>query len=111
MSKQKVYFKWDLPRDVVGVVVGICVGYGRRERAIRQETVAGAVRARYVELNAIVDCAMEEIEAGLRREILDDMTAGRGYCKSAAQYIVGKDTYYRRRNKLIHDVAKALDLI
>lgn len=111
MARQKIYFKWDIPKDVVRTVVGICEGYERRDRALKRAAITGAVLTRYVELNAVVDRAMAEIEAGIRRDILADIAAGRGYGKSAAQYIVGKDTYYRRRNKMIYDIAKALALI
>ena len=111
MSRQKMYFKWEIPTSVVDIVKTICADYDRRERMIKHSTITGSVLARYVELNAIIDKALEDIEIGIRRDMLDDIQKGRGYDFSAASPFIAKNTYYHRKRKLIHDIAEGLALI
>lgn len=110
MSKSK-YFQYELPTSVVDLVKTICVDYSRRERAIKHGNVTGAVLARYVELNAVVDTALEGVEAGIRMDMLRDIQSRRGYDFSPASYCISKNTYYKRKKKLIYDIAKSLALI
>ena len=111
MARQRMYFNWEIPQSIVAVVNAICADYERREKAIRYSTITGVVLDKYVELNAIVDRALEDIEPGVRKEILRDISEGRGYYKSGMQIILSKNAYYRRRRKLVHDIAKDLALL
>ena len=111
MARQRIYFKWEIPTTVVKIVNSICADYERREKLIKYSTVTGAVLERMVELNAIVDKALEDIEPGIRREIISDISEGRGYYKSGCCVIMDKNAYYRRRRKLVHDIAVTMSLI
>jgi hypothetical protein len=64
-----------------------------------------------VELNAIVDKALEDIEPAIRKEVIRDISEGRGYYKSACCVVMDKNSYYRRRRKLVHDIAVKMSLI
>lgn len=111
MSKSKLYFQFELPSSVVEIVKTLCADYNRRERAIKYGNVTGDVLARYVELNAVIDRALEDIEVGIRMDMLKDIQNRRGYDFSPASYCISKNTYYKRKKKLIFDIAKSLALV
>ena len=111
MAREKMYFSWEIPASVVHVVNAICADYERRERAIKYSNITGTVLARYIELNSVIDGALQEVEGGIREGLLRDISEGRGYTRSSIQHIVSKNTYYRRRRKLIHDIARNLSLL
>lgn len=111
MAREKMYFSWEIPTSVVCMVNAICADYERRERAIKYSNITGAVLARYIELNSVIDNALQEVEVGIRADLLRDIADGRGYNRSPTQCVVSKNTYYRRRRKLIHDIAKELSLL
>ena len=62
-------------------------------------------------INKAINNALEEIEVGLRKIIINDIIENRGYSKSGAQIVISKNAYYRRRRKLIYDIAVLLSLI
>lgn len=111
MPKPKMYFQFELPSSVVEIVKTICADYDRRERAIKHGNVTGVVLERLVELNAIIDAALEDIEIGVREDMLRDIQNRRGYDFSPASYCISKNTYYKRKKKLIYDIAKNLALV
>lgn len=111
MARQKLYFKYEIPTVVVEIVKSVCVDYDRRERAIKFSNVTGAVLTRYIELNNAVDKALAAIEVGLRKDMLSDINKKRGFQFSAASTLISKNAYYRRRRKLIYDIAKELALL
>ena len=111
MARQRLYFKWEIPSTVVKIVNSICADYDRREKIIKYSTVTGAVLEKSIELNAIVDKALEDIEPGIRKEIISDIAEGRGYYRSGCSVIMEKNAYYRRRRKLVHDIAVTMSLI
>ena len=110
MPKPKLYFQYELPFSVVMIVKAICADYRRREHKIKYSTASG-VTSRCAELNAIIDKALEEVEVGARRDMLCDICTRRGYDSSPCGAYMGKNTYYRRKRKLIYDIAKSLSLI
>ena len=111
MARQKMYFKWDMPTSIVEIVKAICADYDRRERAIKFGNVAGDVLMKYVELNNVINNALQAVEVGIRTELLRDIQNRRGYEHSAAVLIIAKNTYYNRKRKLIYDIAKDLRLL
>lgn len=111
MPKPKLYFQFDIPTSVVEIVKTLCADYNRREQAIKYGNVTGSVLARYVELNAIINTALEEVEVGIRQDILRDIQSRRGYDFSPCSYCISKNTYYKRKKKLIYDIAKSLSLV
>lgn len=111
MPKPKMYFQFELPSSVVEIVKAVCVDYARREWAIKHGNVTGVVLERLVELNAIIDAALEDIEIGVREDMLRDIQNRRGYDFSPASYCISKNTYYKRKKKLIYDIAKNLALV
>ena len=108
MARQKLYFKYDIPTSVVDIVKTICVDYERRERSIKFGNITGAVLARYIELNSIIDAALEDVELGIRKSLLRDIQKRRGYDFSEANWAISKNAYYRRKRKLIYDIATRL---
>lgn len=111
MARVKMYFKWEIPTSVVNMVNSICADYERRERAIKYSSITGPVLAKYIQLNSVIDDALNDVEVGIRGAILRDIAEGRGYNRSHTQGLASKNTYYRRRRKLIHDIAKSLSLL
>ena len=111
MAREKMYFSWEIPTSVVNMVNALCADYLRRERAILRGELPDNVLERYVLLNRTVDVALSEVEVGLRADLLQDIASGRGYVRSPLQCLVSKNTYYRRRRKLVHDIAKAFLLL
>ena len=111
MPKQRIYIRYDVPLSVVLMVNAICGDYKRRALEIERNRMPSTVLENYARLNGIVDKALEDIEEGFRREMLRDISEGRGYGKSGIQIILSKNAYYRRRRKLVYDIAKDLLLI
>lgn len=111
MSKGKIYPKRDIPDSVADIVKAICADYDRREKDIAKGSIKCETKKLYKYLNGIIDMALEEIEIGIRRSILDDISGKRGYDRSAINYSLSKNAYYRRKRKLIYDIAKSLKLL
>ena len=111
MPKPKLYFQSDIPATVTEIVRAMCADYPRRSRAIQFEDIPNAVRIRYIELNSIIDTALESVEIGIRKDLLRDVQRRRGYDFSPAAECISKNTYYRRKKKLIYDIAIGLHLI
>lgn len=111
MSKTKLYYQFELPSSVVEIVKTVCADYTRRDRAIKLGNVTGEVLTRYIELNSVIESSLEEIEVGIRMDILKDIQNRRGYDFSPASSYISKNTYYKRKKKLIYDIAKSLALI
>ena len=111
MGRPRIYYEWEVPREVVEIVRGICADYERRENAIKFSTISGDVLCRYVELNSAVEAALGDVEIGLRQDIIDDVALNRGYDFSPCSNYISKGTYYNKKRKLIYDIAKRLYLI
>lgn len=111
MGRPKKYYDWEVPSSVVDVVRGICADYERRESAIKYSSITGAVLERYVELNAAVDFALNDIAFDFRRNMLQDVAEGIGYDFSQCSSSMARKTYYQKKRKLIHDIAEKLYLI
>ena len=110
-GRKKEYFAYEIPTSTVRVVTSICADYNRREAAIKHSAVTGAVLARYVELNNAVDVALYDVEPGIRDLMLRDVADGVGYNRSAVACQLSKNAYYRRRRKLVYDIAVNLSLL
>ena len=108
MPKKKIYYRHEIPSSVVNIVKSVCADYDRRARVIG---IDGSVLDTYLQLNGIIDKALEEVEPGIRRIILDDVRLGRGYDFSPASPFLAKNTYYSKKRKLVYDIAKGLRLI
>lgn len=111
MGKAKLYYRFEVPYSVVLMVRAVCADYYRRAKLARRTDIGEAVLKTCSDLNVIVDLALEQIEPGIREDILYDIAQGRGYSRSCAQLVISKNAYYRRRRKLIHDIAKSLLLL
>ena len=111
MARRKFYCNWEIPTSVVRIVYSICADYDRREKAIKLATAAPDAIEQMKLLNLAVDMALEQIEPAIRRDILSDISDGRGYNKSVCCVIMEKNTYYRRRRKLIYDIAVSMKLL
>ena len=111
MARRTFYKNWGVPASVVMVVTSVCADYTRRDKALRSCLISEPVQEKLQTLNSIVDKALEEIEPAIRKDIINDITCGRGYNKSACSLVMEKNTYYRRRRKLVYDIAIAMKLI
>lgn len=110
MPRKTTYFQHKVPSSVVNVVKSIIVDYKRREGAIKSGAISGTVLERYIELNTAIDKALSDIENGIRTYMIEDIITGVGYERSLVQPLLSKDAYYRRRRKLIYDIAVELAL-
>ena len=111
MPRTRVYWKWGIPKTVVVVVIAICADYDRRTKAMQLNTVPYEVARHYADLNEVIDNALADVEPGMRSLLLADLQQGKGYDKSMASPIIGKNGYYNRKRKVIHDIAVGLRLI
>ncbi|MCD8308457.1 MAG: hypothetical protein LUD19_01285 [Clostridia bacterium] len=111
MPKSKRYYDYEIPSTVVDIVKTVCADYTRREQAIKYNGVSGETLANYINLNGIIDDALSDIETGIREELLRDIGRRRGYEQSNFCYCISKNAYYRRKRKLIYDIAKGLNLL
>ena len=109
--RRKRKYRGDIPASVAELIRSLCADYERRENAIKFSAITGPVLARYVELNAAIDTAMCGVEAGIREDLLADIGSGRGYEASALCMVMAKNTYYKRKEKVIKDIARELALI
>lgn len=109
--KRGDYFEHELPGGVVRMVESVCGDYYRRAQAIKTGAAVGAALDEYLRLNIAVETALEEIETGIRAEMLRDVALGRGYNRSCISVFMAKNTYYQRRRKLMYDIAKELNLV
>lgn len=107
----KEFRKWGLPNSVVAIVRAMCVDYDRRNTAIKYNTVSDEVLKSYRELNGIINEALEEIEVGIRRDVLNDIILDRGYNFSPASPFMAKDTYYARKRKVVYTIAAKIHLV
>ena len=111
MSRRRMYFAWEMPTGVVDVVRAICADYTRRSVALTQDAIPEHVREVYARLNEAIEAALSDVEPGLRKTLLDDVGRHRGYDFSKISPYVAKNTYYNRKRKLVHDIARSLSLI
>ena len=109
--RKKTFQHYEMPSSVVNIVIAHCADFSRRDKTIALNAAPTEVLQIYRELNQVIDNALEDIEIGLRKIIISDITENRGYYKSGAQIVISKNAYYRRRRKLIHDVAVGMRLI
>lgn len=110
-GRHRIYDGFDIPSGVVRMVTAICADYERREHEIKYSAAVGKVLCRHVELNTAVEDALRDIEPGLREAMLHDVAQGVGYNRSSVCAVVSKNAYYRRRRKLVHDIAVKLSLL
>ncbi len=111
MGRPRVFGKHDLPREVVGVAVAVIADYDRRAREIKRGALSECLLSSYVRYNGIVDKALAAIEEGARREMLSDISTGRGYNNSMISYMYCKETYYNRKREVIYRAAVLLELV
>lgn len=103
--------RWEIPHSIVKIVTMVCADYERRRLAIEFKTESPEVLCEYARLNGIVDDALADIEEGIRRIMLADVSLGRGYDFSPASPFLARNTYYQRKCKLVHDIAKGMMLV
>ncbi len=111
---EKKYYKPpedDIPHTVEVIVRAIVADYDRRNRLLSQALVSGKTYEVYLSLNAIIDSALEGVELGLRKPMREDIALHRGYDASPINYLLAKNTYYRRRYRIVHDIAASLGLV
>jgi hypothetical protein len=109
--RKKIFQQYDIPTSVVNIVIALCGDYPRRKKSLQSNAAPVDILESYKNLNVAIDKALEDIEVGLRGIIISDITEYRGYNKSGAQVVISKNAYYRRRRKLIHDIAVGMRLI
>ena len=100
-----------IPKSLKRMVTSIIADTDRRQRAIDMNSVRPEVRDFYVILNTAVNQAMQDLEIGLRQMMFKDFIGGYGYNKSSASPYISANAYYRRKRKVIADVARAMYLI
>lgn len=111
MPRRKIFYKWEVPSTVVAVITKLCADYDRRTKVIADNTKSAAVLEKCQELNAIIDVALQVVEVGVRRELLQDIGRKRGYEVSILASCMAKNTYYNYKRKVVYEIAKGLSLI
>ena len=103
--------KFNLPFSLVQIIKSICADYDRRADIINRSSASDDVTEEYLKLNKAVDDAFTDVEIGLKKHLLEDIKLGRGYEASLASSFIAKNTYYKRKKKIIYDVARSLSLL
>lgn len=108
-NKQK-----DIPEGALKVIRAICADYPRRKRII--ETVVHThtdeeTLKHFKDYNERIDRALSELEEGLRDYILSDIMHGNGYNYSMASPLLTNNAYYERKNKILWNLARELNLV
>lgn len=111
MGRKRIYYRYEIPKSVVVIVKSVCADYDRRRLLSEMGDLDESVKNRYDYLNGAIDSALVEIDPGIRRVLLDDIRINRGYDYSPASPFLTKNSYYMRKKKIIHDIAKGLSLI
>lgn len=111
MGRKKIYIRYDHPDTLVHIIEAIIADEPRRERMLAYSAENDPILAEYKRLNTAIDEAVNSIEPELARIICADIINHNGYFRSKAAQYAAKRTYYRRKTKLIHDIANALNLI
>lgn len=96
-----------LPKTVFDVVSAICADYDRRKNVCLSESVV----AKCNELNHIVDDSLLIIDVGLRRIIMEDVKANRGYRYSMASTMCSPKYYYKTKRMFVKKIAQDMYLI
>lgn len=103
--------KFNMPLTLVQMIKSICADYDRRADIIIHSLASDDVTEEYIKLNKAVDDAFSDVEIGLKKHLLEDIKTGRGYEASLASSFIAKNTYYKRKKKIIFDVARSLSLL
>ncbi len=110
MSRRKK-MKYNLPLSLVQMIKSICADYDRRADIINRSLASEDVVEKCAALNSAIDSAFLDVESGLKSYLLEDIKLNRGYEASMASPFIAKNTYYKRKKKIIYDVAKCLFLL
>ncbi len=102
------YYRSEVPAGVLNLVTAVIAERGRRSLDIRLGTREEAVLEEYRRVNAEIDRALENLEPALRPCMIADIVRRRGYRYSDARELLSKDAYYKRKNRLIADIARRL---
>lgn len=104
--------RWRIPSSVVDIVKAVCQDYDRRDRAIKRPSeIDVSVLEEYKALNDIINHALECVECGMRATLLYDVCHNVGYDYTQISPFIAKNTYYDRKRRLIHDIAKGMHLV
>ena len=106
-----MYFRYEIPTNVVNIVKAICADYDRRIQLLKSDNIDSGCRAEFLYINKAMESALEDVEIGIRKIMLCDIQHNRGYEHSLSSAFIAKNTYYARKRKLIYDIAKNMKLI
>lgn len=111
MPRVKIYDAWEIPTGVAKIAKAICADYDRRAAAIRKGEGSEELLEEYRRLNAAVDAALAGEEVGTRADLLRCMADRQGYEKNHAHLYICRQSFYRKKRQIVHDVAKSLNLV
>lgn len=115
MSRNKAVLRNDreysVPTGVSWIVRAVCADYDRRVQRLRNNDLREDAKETCLRLNKAVDDALISIETGMKKAMIDDIRFGRGYDHSPASLMISKNTYYRRKRKVVFAIASNLCLI
>ena len=105
------YLPARLPTSVHFLVRAHCADYKRRKQALTGIELSFDVAEHLEVLNRAIEDALSEVEAPLRRIILEDIAEGNGYDSSSAVMLVSKSCYYARKHQVVRQIACNLKLV
>lgn len=105
------YQKREIPITVMKIIKSVCIDYDRRALELKRGTTTEKTRATFLILNTAIDDALQTVETGLQRGLLEDIKLGRGYNFSPCSAFICKTCYYSRKNKVIFNMAHNMNLI
>ena len=103
--------RWGVPRGIADIVISLCADYDRRKTCVTRSIVPPSVQKAYEGINSIIDQALENVEPGMRQDLLTDIQMHRGYMYSPASVYISKNAYYSRKRMVIYTIAKFFNLV
>ncbi len=110
-GRKKAFDQVKVPDTLADIVRSIIADYDRRKDAIAKGEGRMVTLEQYAVINESIDDALLFIEDFYRYIIFDDMKHNRGYDYSKISTYISRKGYYRRKRKIIAEVATNLNLI
>lgn len=99
-----------LPKTLSDYIEAVVRDYPRRASALEVESLSEPTRKQYLVYNVAVDMAIDFLEPALKKILIDDIIEGRSYYSSSAANFICRNSYYKRRSRILYNVAVALKM-
>ena len=99
-----------LPKTLAIYIEAVVMDYARREAALEGNDISESTRKQYIKFNIAVDMGFAFLEPALKDTMFKDIVSKRGYYSSEASAIICRNAYYKRRARILYNIAIALNM-